>query len=165
MFMTTSTMFMLSMIFFMLNTPLSMGLILILQTICMSILMGMMMKSFWFSYMLILIFIGGMLMMFLYVITLSTNKKFKFKYSYMKTLILMTTMFLLYSTLDPMMISPEMMYNKLNINDNLNMLNLMKMFCTYSNPLLILMVNYLFMTLMSVESIINNSFAPLRKMF
>nr|ALI86981.1 NADH dehydrogenase subunit 6 [Cryptolestes turcicus] len=56
--------FFISLMFMFLNHPLSMGLMLLLQTICISILSGIMMINFWYSYMIFLIMIGGMLVLF-----------------------------------------------------------------------------------------------------
>nr|UYR22037.1 NADH dehydrogenase subunit 6 [Carcinus maenas] len=58
--------------------PLSMGLVLLIQTIVISLMAGLSAPSFWFSYILFLIFLGGMLVLFIYVSSLASNESFSF---------------------------------------------------------------------------------------
>nr|YP_009104691.1 NADH dehydrogenase subunit 6 [Damithrax spinosissimus]AIT75858.1 NADH dehydrogenase subunit 6 [Damithrax spinosissimus] len=61
--------------------PLSLGLVLLIQTILISLNTGISTYSFWFSYILFLIFLGGMLVLFIYVASLASNEFFKFSLS------------------------------------------------------------------------------------
>nr|YP_009231713.1 NADH dehydrogenase subunit 6 [Moloha majora]ALZ50231.1 NADH dehydrogenase subunit 6 [Moloha majora] len=70
----------LSIMFTRMNHPLSMGLTLLLQTIFICITSGLSSSSFWFSYILFLIFLGGMMVLFIYVASLASNTKFKFPF-------------------------------------------------------------------------------------
>nr|YP_214832.1 NADH dehydrogenase subunit 6 [Pseudocarcinus gigas]AAT52160.1 NADH dehydrogenase subunit 6 [Pseudocarcinus gigas] len=79
----------LSFLFTRLTHPLSMGLTLLIQTIMISLSTGMSTHSFWFSYILFLIFLGGMLVLFIYVASLASNEFFVFS--------LMTFTFYLFS--------------------------------------------------------------------
>lgn len=45
------------------------------QTILIAIFSGLLINSFWFSYLLILIFLGGLLILFIYVSTLASNEQ------------------------------------------------------------------------------------------
>nr|APD28347.1 NADH dehydrogenase subunit 6 [Chaceon sp. BZ-2016] len=69
---------MLSLLFTRLIHPLSMGLTLLAQTIAVSLLTGVSTYSFWFSYILFMIFLGGMLVLFIYVSSLASNEFFSF---------------------------------------------------------------------------------------
>lgn len=62
-------------IFISLSHPLSLGLMLVIQTILIAIFSGLLINSFWFSYLLILIFLGGLLILFIYVSTLASNEQ------------------------------------------------------------------------------------------
>nr|YP_009561406.1 NADH dehydrogenase subunit 6 [Zophobas atratus]QAT19106.1 NADH dehydrogenase subunit 6 [Zophobas atratus] len=64
-------------IFIMMKHPLSMGSILLLQTITISLTTGFMNQNMWFSYILFLIMIGGMLILFMYMTSIASNEKFK----------------------------------------------------------------------------------------
>nr|YP_010415155.1 NADH dehydrogenase subunit 6 [Tribolium freemani]URX54549.1 NADH dehydrogenase subunit 6 [Tribolium freemani] len=67
----------LSITFIFLNHPLSLGLILLIQTTLISLISGNMISSFWFSYILFLIMIGGMLILFMYMTSIASNEKFQ----------------------------------------------------------------------------------------
>lgn len=55
--------------------PLSIGIMLILQTITIAIFSRFFIPSFWYSYILILVFLGGLLVLFVYVSTLASNEQ------------------------------------------------------------------------------------------
>nr|AND96260.1 NADH deshydrogenase subunit 6 [Onthophagus gracilipes] len=56
--------------------PLTMGLILLIQTINLSLYMGFLNMNYWYSYILFLIMIGGMLVLFIYMTSVASNEKF-----------------------------------------------------------------------------------------
>nr|AND96587.1 NADH deshydrogenase subunit 6 [Oniticellus egregius] len=58
--------------------PLSMGLILLIQTINLTLYLGFYHLNYWFSYILFLIMIGSMLILFIYMTSVASNEKFKF---------------------------------------------------------------------------------------
>lgn len=60
------------------------GLILLVQTVLISILTGLIAQRFWFSYVLFLVFLGGLLVLFIYVTRLASNEIFSIS---IKTLI------------------------------------------------------------------------------
>jgi NADH-ubiquinone oxidoreductase chain 6 len=53
-----------------------MGLVLLIQTLIVALLTGVLASSFWFSYILFLVFLGGMLVLFIYVTRLASNEMF-----------------------------------------------------------------------------------------
>nr|ARH53945.1 NADH dehydrogenase subunit 6 [Mordellochroa milleri] len=59
-----------------LSHPLSMGLVLLCQTLIISLLMGNLSLTFWFSYILFIVMVGGMLVLFLYMTSIASNEKF-----------------------------------------------------------------------------------------
>nr|UIX55375.1 NADH dehydrogenase subunit 6 [Eremiaphila sp.] len=154
---------MLSIMFLFMNHPLSMGLILLLQTICMCLISGFMFMSFWFSYILVLIYLGGMLVLFMYVTSLASNEMFSF--SKMITLIIMLT---------PIMILIINIYNNFELNNYESLENyevmiktkmmLLKLYNNPTNNLTILIASYLFLTLIAIVKIINIFKGPLRQM-
>nr|YP_009509614.1 NADH dehydrogenase subunit 6 [Epixanthus frontalis]AUN45031.1 NADH dehydrogenase subunit 6 [Epixanthus frontalis] len=68
----------LSLLFTRLSHPLSLGLTLLIQTIMISVTTGVSTYSYWFSYILFMIFLGGMLVLFIYVASLASNEPFSF---------------------------------------------------------------------------------------
>nr|YP_009434109.1 NADH dehydrogenase subunit 6 [Epicauta gorhami]APB02749.1 NADH dehydrogenase subunit 6 [Epicauta gorhami] len=150
-----------SILFMFLSHPLSLGLTLIIQTSIISMMTGKMCFNFWFSYILFLIMIGGMLILFIYMTSVASNEKFSFSanLSFLMLMIisLLTTSSLLYMDLDPMI-------NNDMINFNKNLLNISMIKYTYApmNIVLTFMIIYLFITLIAVVKIVNTKFGPLR---
>nr|YP_010895038.1 NADH dehydrogenase subunit 6 [Ceriana vespiformis]WJW73551.1 NADH dehydrogenase subunit 6 [Ceriana vespiformis] len=160
-----------SFIFMQMNHPLSMGLLLLIQTILVSCITGLMTKSFWFSYILFLIMVGGMLVLFIYVTSLASNEMFSLS---MKTIILsfmfLLLMFIIILFMDKMMMMFNSMNNEMNsismINSYIkeNSLNLNKLYNYPTNMITILMINYLLITLIATVKITKLFFGPLRYM-
>nr|YP_010988684.1 NADH dehydrogenase subunit 6 [Anaspides swaini]WOR81002.1 NADH dehydrogenase subunit 6 [Anaspides swaini] len=82
-FVSFSLTFLLSSIFLLTNHPLSMGLTLLFQTCFICLTSGMINLTFWFSYVLFLIFLGGMLVLFIYIASLASNEMFKMSFSFL----------------------------------------------------------------------------------
>nr|DAA06218.1 TPA_exp: truncated NADH dehydrogenase subunit 6 [Drosophila persimilis] len=83
-----------SIIFLNMIHPLAMGLTLLIQTIFICLISGLMTKSFWYSYILFLIFLGGMLVLFIYVTSLASNEMFNLSIS--STLFSTSILFILF---------------------------------------------------------------------
>nr|ANS72683.1 NADH dehydrogenase subunit 6 [Globospongicola spinulatus] len=92
-----------SIIFTLTTHPLATGLTLLTQTILICVMAGLFMSSFWFSYILFLIFLGGMLILFIYVASLAPNESFQFTLS--TTTLMFTSLFFSFLLLfwDPIM--------------------------------------------------------------
>nr|AFI54770.1 NADH dehydrogenase subunit 6 [Scotomedes sp. HL-2012] len=160
--MMLTIMIMLMMLFPMMKHPLSMGLILILQTITISMLSGMMINSFWFSYMLVISMLSGMLVLFIYMASIASNKKFSTpKATPMVTMLIMMMIII--------MINQEeinYMYIELPKIMSYNYDQLMpmtKMFYYQSLPMTMIMVSYLLITMISVTFTVNITEGPMRK--
>nr|QWB85661.1 NADH dehydrogenase subunit 6 [Sarmydus sp. N117] len=67
----------LSIFFMFLAHPLALGLILLFQTIFIALITGTLSYNYWFSYLLFLIMVGGMLILFIYMTSVASNEKFK----------------------------------------------------------------------------------------
>nr|YP_009002523.1 NADH dehydrogenase subunit 6 [Cherax robustus]CDL72600.1 NADH dehydrogenase subunit 6 [Cherax robustus] len=149
-----------------LNHPLSMGLTLLVQTVLICILTGLFNSSFWFSYILFLIFLGGMLILFIYVASLASNEPFKMYMSsnLMVGASLLLTFFLIF--FDPMLLTSKF-YNSLmplTLNNKIDPI-FMSTSTIYSSPsslLTIFMISYLLLALIVVVKIINLPSSPLR---
>nr|AVN68093.1 NADH dehydrogenase subunit 6 [Blattella lituricollis] len=154
----------LSIVFTQMNHPLAMGLILLIQTVMISLISGMLSQSFWFSYVLFLIFLGGMLILFIYVTSLASNEMF-----------FLSTKVIIFSILMMFMLIVLFSMNKLSNTQNQEMIN----FLMLKNPLInsltklynqptgiitILLASYLFLTLIAVVKITNIFMGPLRQM-
>lgn len=68
---------MLAFIFPFFNHPLAIGLTLLIMTLLISLSLGCWFVSYWFSYTLFLVLLGGLLVIFVYVALLAPNEPFK----------------------------------------------------------------------------------------
>nr|AXS65468.1 NADH dehydrogenase subunit 6 [Cucujoidea sp. 39 KM-2017] len=145
--------------------PLSFGLILLLQTINISLITGMMMFNFWYSYMLFLIMIGGMLILFMYMTNVASNEKFKFSSNLIFMSMLIFFMFLMtYLYIDLMKIN----FNNFNIllmnmNKFFNLNISINKYLNFSSMMIyFILIMYLLITLIAVVNITNINKGPLR---
>nr|AVN68234.1 NADH dehydrogenase subunit 6 [Phyllodromica sp. Phil] len=153
-----------SLMFTQMKHPLAMGLILLIQTTIMSTISGIMSKNFWFSYVLFLIFLGGMLVLFIYVTSLASNEMFN-----MSTNIMMIMLLLFPITMVMKNYWPELtMYNQESMNflmnNNLSTM-LTKLYNYPTNLITIMLASYLFLTLIIVIKMTNIFMGPLRKTY
>nr|QZP40961.1 NADH dehydrogenase subunit 6 [Geoscapheus dilatatus] len=160
-FMTMSSL--LSILFTQMNHPLAMGLILLIQTIMISMITGLSTQSFWFSYVLFLIFIGGMLVLFIYITSLASNEMFimSTKLLYLMMIITPLLAFLLKMNFSNLTNQESLMFLTIN---NLTPLPLLKLYSYPTGMLTIMMAIYLLITLIAVVKIINIFSGPLRQM-
>nr|ARH55062.1 NADH dehydrogenase subunit 6 [Lopheros rubens] len=138
--------------------PLSMGLILMLQTILISASTGLMTNKFWYSYILFMIMIGGMLVLFMYMTSIASNKKFKFSWKMMmlSNIMMMISMMI-------MTTNDYLMNLSLNKEPNLE-LTISKYFNFPMSTITYLLIIYLLITLIAVVKITKTNFGPLRQM-
>nr|QEH58971.1 NADH dehydrogenase subunit 6 [Rhagovelia sp. XD-2019] len=150
------TLIMLTTLIIMVNHPLSMGFLLILQTITTAMIMNMIMKNSWYSYILTLIMAGGMLILFMYMASIASNEIMKFS---LKMIMPATLIMMLFFMETENFMNFES--NKMNLEMN-QTLSLMKLFSTKSLIITILLALYLLMTMIYVISIINIFKGPMR---
>nr|AIY61695.1 NADH dehydrogenase subunit 6 [Isognathotermes fungifaber] len=149
-----------SMMFTQMKHPMAMGMLLLMQTTMVCLISGTMFKSFWFSYILFMIMIGGMLVLFMYMTSLASNEMF----SPSNKMLMMTL-----ATLPILM---PMMTNSIN-NKEMNAHETMMeneitttttvMYNQMMGAMTTLLVLYMLMTLIVVVNIINVSKGPLRQ--
>nr|YP_009446011.1 NADH dehydrogenase subunit 6 [Episyrphus balteatus]ANW37021.1 NADH dehydrogenase subunit 6 [Episyrphus balteatus]UPX88756.1 NADH dehydrogenase subunit 6 [Episyrphus balteatus]UXF58135.1 NADH dehydrogenase subunit 6 [Episyrphus balteatus] len=162
---------MLAFMFLQMNHPLSMGMMLLIQTVMICCISGLMAKSFWFSYILFLIFVGGMLVLFIYVTSLASNEMFTLSmkmitllfinlFILMIMMIFMDKMIIMFNSLNNEMTSISMLNNYIMENT----LNLNKLYNYPTNMITILLINYLLITLIATVKITKLFYGPLRSM-
>nr|YP_010411492.1 NADH dehydrogenase subunit 6 [Callirhopalus sedakowii]URN73823.1 NADH dehydrogenase subunit 6 [Callirhopalus sedakowii] len=152
-----------SLIFCFLNHPLSFGFIILSQTILISLISGILNLDYWFSYIIFLIMIGGMLVLFIYMTSIASNEKFKFKKKLLMTMIF-PFMYLGFSmfTDNFFMLMNLLDYDSLNqtiMNINMSMNKYMNM---PSMLIMITMMIYLLITLIAIVKITQSKMGPLR---
>nr|UZF97559.1 NADH dehydrogenase subunit 6 [Amplypterus panopus] len=169
----SSIMIMLSMMMYFLNHPLSMGLMILIQTLMTCLLSGMFIKTYWFSYILFLTFLGGLLVLFIYVSSIASNEMFHMTNNFKKIFLIFSLMLIIIQIL----FSKNLNWMNLNNNsemsnfinfmffNNENKINLNKLYNNYSSMLTMLLIIYLFITLIAIVKITNIFYGPLRMFF
>nr|ARH54309.1 NADH dehydrogenase subunit 6 [Curculionidae sp. 4 AH-2016] len=156
---------MFSIIFMFMNHPLSLGCILLIQTILMSLASGYYYYNFWFSYIIFLIMIGGMLVMFIYMTSIASNEKFKmpkfmllFNFIYM---LISTMYFFLKDNFYSYILNSMTIMNFLtNLKSNFS---LSKYFNYPGMYIMISLMIYLLFTLIAIVKIINKTHGTFRQ--
>nr|AOY39692.1 NADH dehydrogenase subunit 6 [Scolytinae sp. BMNH 1040146] len=152
--------FIMSTLFMTMNHPLSLGSILLIQTLSISIITGMMYSNFWYSYIILLIMIGGMLIMFMYMTSIASNEKFKIP----KNMVMMTTIPLI----SLIIYFIDSWYNYLPMKTNIYnwFLPSLKKFYNWPNLLLsIMMMSFLLLTLIAIVKITDKKMGPMRQKY
>nr|WGO58143.1 NADH dehydrogenase subunit 6 [Symploce tubercularis] len=154
----------LSVSFTQMNHPLAMGLILLMQTALIALISGMLSQSFWFSYVLFLIFLGGMLILFIYVTSLASNEMFSLsmKMTLSTIFILLISLIIFSYSKSSMLQNQEMISFTSNMNPLIN--SLVKLYNQPTGIITILLASYLFLTLIAVVKITSIFKGPLRQM-
>nr|APX39600.1 NADH dehydrogenase subunit 6 [Hydrothassa glabra] len=155
----------LSIILMFLNHPLSLGLILLLQTILISLLTGIMSLNFWFSYILFLIMIGGMLILFIYMTSIASNEKFKFSYKLFMLIMLMMYIIIMLLFIDQFYFNFKMnIIDTINQNNNMDFKLSINKYMSYpQNLIMFTIILYLLITLIMVVKITDLHYGPLRQ--
>nr|UQJ75180.1 NADH dehydrogenase subunit 6 [Marginitermes cactiphagus] len=142
--------------------PLAMGMILLLQTMMMCLISGMMHQSFWFQYILFMVFVGGMLVLFIYVASLASNEMFSLSTKMTTVTAIMTIAFLTIKDWTTMNSKEMTIYNPMTENEITTLT--MKLYNHPNGWMTIIMALYLLMTLIVVVKITNLPKGPLRQM-
>nr|WCQ78426.1 NADH dehydrogenase subunit 6 [Agrypninae sp. GTI-132] len=152
--------------FMLVSHPLSMGFILLIQTALIAMMTGLMANNFWFSYILFMIMVGGMLVLFIYMTSVASNEKFMFS----NKLFMVITSMMMMILVSTLLIDQFMNYqNSLNTDMSLfqeKMLFTMSMSKYLNFPLnswMITLIIYLLVALIAVVKITNITYGPLRQ--
>nr|YP_009745459.1 NADH dehydrogenase subunit 6 [Epophthalmia elegans]QIH29905.1 NADH dehydrogenase subunit 6 [Epophthalmia elegans] len=157
-----------TMTFSIMNHPMNMGMILLMQTLISCLFIGLTLQSTWFSYILFLVFLGGMLVLFIYMTSVASNEMFKKQNMMMFTMIMIISfIMLIFMIMDPSITISTMnqeTYNQHFYNHDQNMESLSLIYSYPFSIITMLMVMYLFLTLIIVVYITKFNKGPLRMM-
>nr|YP_009692277.1 NADH dehydrogenase subunit 6 [Anthonomus rectirostris]QEH58482.1 NADH dehydrogenase subunit 6 [Anthonomus rectirostris] len=156
---------MFSIMFMFMNHPLSLGCVLLAQTILASLFSSIFYFNYWFSYIIFLAMVGGMLVMFIYMTSLASNEKFlmpKFMLIFSMLMLMILSMNLIFMDgfYSFLMSSFMMNYSQ---TMNFNNLTLNKYFNYPYMHMMIFLMFYLFITLIAVVKIIDKNLGTLRQ--
>nr|YP_009692427.1 NADH dehydrogenase subunit 6 [Mesonemoura metafiligera]QEH58823.1 NADH dehydrogenase subunit 6 [Mesonemoura metafiligera] len=159
-----------TLVFTQMTHPLAMGLMLLVQTVFISILTGTMAQSFWFSYVLFLVFLGGLLVLFIYVTSLASNEMFSLSMSTLAPIFIVSaSLFLILIILDSSLINlsinnfegAQILNSSLYQEEALN--SLTKLYNGPTSLITLTLVLYLFLALIAVVKITKINQGPLRQ--
>nr|APX40067.1 NADH dehydrogenase subunit 6 [Neocrepidodera brevicollis] len=158
-------MMILAMMMLMMKHPLSCGLILLVQTILTSMITGMLHYNFWYSYIFFLIMVGGMLILFLYMTSIASNEKFKFTNKLMIMNLALIIIFTLIFFMDKFYFSTLNQIFDMKMELMNNNVSMKKYFNLPHNLIMLMMIIYLFLTLIAIVKITKFSYGSLRQKF
>nr|YP_011003829.1 NADH dehydrogenase subunit 6 [Phymateus saxosus]WPS66400.1 NADH dehydrogenase subunit 6 [Phymateus saxosus] len=152
------------------NHPMSLMFIIIIQTTMISMLIGNFMESFWLSYILMLIFLGGMMVLFIYITSIASNELFNLNpmNMFINSLTMMALFLLImiieYSMMNDIFKNTDTNKMKLTMDIQDMSFSLSKLYNYPSFMVTLMMMLYLFLTLLAVVKITNINQGPIRKM-
>nr|YP_009350491.1 NADH dehydrogenase subunit 6 [Orientotermes emersoni]AQP27189.1 NADH dehydrogenase subunit 6 [Orientotermes emersoni] len=158
MLMSMSTL--ISLMFTQMNHPMAMGLMLLLQTTLVCLISGTMYMSFWFSYILFMIMIGGMLVLFMYMTSLASNEMFSPSNKMLLTSIMLLPIMMY--TMPTMTNNKEMNIHSTMMENDITTTTTV-MYNQMMGTMTTLLVLYMLLTLIVVVNIINVNKGPLRQ--
>lgn len=149
-----------------LKHPLSMGLTLLTQTIIVSLIIGFFRFNYWFSYILFLVIIGGILVLFIYITRVASNEIFKYSYKLLFIILTLISIILTrYLFIDPFIIyinNINIESHEYTINPIIN-ISINKYLNYPTNLIIYIIIIYLLITLIAVVKITNIKQGPLRQ--
>nr|YP_010487106.1 NADH dehydrogenase subunit 6 [Eupatorus hardwickei]UWI70890.1 NADH dehydrogenase subunit 6 [Eupatorus hardwickei] len=147
-----------------LTHPISMGSILLMQTIVITLTIGFFHTNFWYSYILFLIMVSGMLVLFAYMTSVASNEKFSPSIKIFLMVLIIITMFMfLMMMMDPYYTNLNNVFSD-NLNNTINYNISMNKYFNYPNMFIMLMlIIYLLITLIAVVKITKIKMGPLRQ--
>nr|YP_009093687.1 NADH dehydrogenase subunit 6 [Mictyris longicarpus]CEG06224.1 NADH dehydrogenase subunit 6 [Mictyris longicarpus] len=154
-----------SILFTQLQHPLFMGLILLVQTVLISLTVGISTYSFWFSYILFLVFLGGMLILFIYMSSLASNEVFMQLYFFIWFLSLSLLLSILLVMFDPFFISSNFLASSISSFKASLISTPHTISWIYNTPSMVFttfIISYLLLALIVVVKITNLFKGPLR---
>nr|YP_009142426.1 NADH dehydrogenase subunit 6 [Platycnemis foliacea]AKH04368.1 NADH dehydrogenase subunit 6 [Platycnemis foliacea] len=139
--------------------PMSMGITLMTQTIIICLITNNMSYNAWFSYILFLVFLGGMLVLFIYMTSVASNELFEKNNNLLMGMV--STVIIILIFMDPALLSNATdEFLKIEITESKN--SMMMLFNYPTSILTTMAVMYLFLTLIVVVKMTELYQGPLR---
>nr|YP_010757449.1 NADH dehydrogenase subunit 6 [Nephotettix parvus]WEU77792.1 NADH dehydrogenase subunit 6 [Nephotettix parvus] len=139
-----------------LKTPMSMGVLLLIQTIFSTLILAKIMDSSWMPMIMFLMFIGGLLILFMYMSSIASNEKFS-----PKIINLFLFIIILMLPLDELMMETHM-ENTMMVSISKESISMIKIYNQKTLVLTILLFMYMFLTMIVVTKIVKIYKGPLR---
>nr|WRQ18170.1 NADH dehydrogenase subunit 6 [Igerna sp.] len=137
------------------KTPMSMGILLLTQTMLAIMLMNKLTTSSWFIMITFLMMIGGLLILFTYMSSIASNEKFKLNMKPFMLLMILITMS------DELIIEHQIKENQEFMEQKMEKMSMSKM---YSKTMMMtmMMVLYLLLSMIVIAKMVKHHEGPLR---
>uniref|UniRef100_A0AAU7YS69 NADH dehydrogenase subunit 6 n=1 Tax=Rhopalus qinlinganus TaxID=3151527 RepID=A0AAU7YS69_9HEMI len=150
---------MMAFIFMWLKHPISMGITVIMQTMTICMITGLMLGTFWFSYLIMITMLSGMLVLFIYMASVASNEKF---FTSMKLIMFSTLTITMSMIMEINETYVDNEFMKMMTTNPIEPISLTSMFNMKFKFITMTMVMFLFFTMFTVSLIVNISEGPLR---
>nr|QJD22453.1 NADH dehydrogenase subunit 6 [Haustorioides koreanus] len=147
-----------SLLFMSLNTPLSMGITVILLSFFVAVMMALLMPTTWFSFLLLMVFLSGMMVLFVYVASLASNELFVWDYV---SVFLLVSLSALFVGMSRKVYCPGVSGMDFSLN-NISSFMVYKMYSPHLYYFTLLLIVYLLVVLIVVVKNATISESPLR---
>nr|ASM41870.1 NADH dehydrogenase subunit 6 [Scaphoideus nigrivalveus] len=137
------------------KTPMSMGILLLIQTTMATILITKIMTSSWMAMIIFLMLIGGLLILFMYMSSIASNEKFS------PNMFMIFPFITMIFPLEDMMSDTQMNEKLFSFTMN-ESITLMKIYNKKTIMITVMMFMYLLLAMISVTKIIKIHMGPLR---
>nr|AXS65868.1 NADH dehydrogenase subunit 6 [Tenebrionoidea sp. 10 KM-2017] len=154
--------FTLTIIFLFLKHPMSMGSVLLMQTILVSLIMGNLSFNYYYSYILFIIMVGGLMILFLYMTSIASNEPFSKNFLLLIPFSLLLFQFMTNKNLFNFFINNEEMLKMENFKEFNYILS--KFINLPSSLIMLFLFIYLFLTLIAIVKITSLKNGPLRQL-
>nr|YP_009468963.1 NADH dehydrogenase subunit 6 [Peregrinus maidis]AVC55504.1 NADH dehydrogenase subunit 6 [Peregrinus maidis] len=145
-----------------LKHPISLGSILILQSLLTTLMNLLLTKNSWYPMILFITFSSGVMIMFMYMSSISSNEKFSVSYKMMLIMIL-TCYFVIMINQDSLFIlMNNWMEDKMTLQENEEKKSILKMLLNNKIYLTILMTLMIMLMLITVSNLTNSFEGPLK---
>nr|QLY89912.1 NADH dehydrogenase subunit 6 [Lype phaeopa] len=157
----------LNLTFMMTKHPLSLSLNLFFQLLNSCFLINLMINKSWFSYILFIMFIGGLMILFMYMCSISSNMKFNIKMNKFLIVFMLITLMMILLLKYYFYTFYNFNYQSISFNllNNNNEELLIKLFNKSSLIITILTIHMLFFMLIFTSQMIKFFTGPLRKKY
>nr|YP_009940102.1 NADH dehydrogenase subunit 6 [Hamamelistes spinosus]QNV49430.1 NADH dehydrogenase subunit 6 [Hamamelistes spinosus] len=154
---------MLSISLTMMKSPLKSNLIILSQSIMLTLMVNLINKTSWISFMIFILYVGGLMIIFLYISSIAFNEmninNNNYKILIMKMILIF---FLIYLIKNFMNLENQHYQNKFNFEDNYYFIN---MFMLPNNMLIYIIMLILFFMLILIIWLLKNNKGPIRQKF
>nr|QBZ38183.1 NADH dehydrogenase subunit 6 [Sogata hakonensis] len=162
---TMFTLMMNSLISMCMNHPISLGSILMIQSILTSVMTIFLTKNSWYAMILFITFSSGLMIMFMYMSSISSNEKFFPSIKITLTLMFFVTILLILNKDKMLLYKTKWMEKNFWMEENEEKKSIFKMLKMNKLNLLIFMTTFILLTLITISNMINSFEGPLKKTY